>query len=73
MDLGLQDVATLLKNHRIVMDVDAAAKYWPARHGYYGARAIACFVHSRLFCSCRLRRGFEKLSGTEIQPRSAYQ
>ncbi|KIL60844.1 hypothetical protein M378DRAFT_187698 [Amanita muscaria Koide BX008] len=49
VDLRLKDVATRLKNRRIVTDVDTAAKEWLARHGYsevYGARAIARVVRT---------------------------
>jgi len=51
VDLRLKDVAERLKNRRITLDVDEAAKNWLAQHGYsdiYGARAIARIVRTDL-------------------------
>ncbi|KAK6966986.1 P-loop containing nucleoside triphosphate hydrolase protein, partial [Favolaschia claudopus] len=49
VDLRLQDVASRLKDRRITLDVDEAARNWLAQHGYsdvYGARAVARVVRT---------------------------
>ncbi|TFK37477.1 P-loop containing nucleoside triphosphate hydrolase protein [Crucibulum laeve] len=49
VDLRLSDVASRLKNRRITMNVDDAARDWLVKHGYsdvYGARAIARVVRT---------------------------
>ncbi|KDQ06633.1 hypothetical protein BOTBODRAFT_39437 [Botryobasidium botryosum FD-172 SS1] len=49
--LRLQDVTDRLKDRRITIDVDEAAKQWLATEGYsdiYGARAIARIVRSKV-------------------------
>jgi ATP-dependent Clp protease ATP-binding subunit ClpB len=49
VSLRLNDVAERLKNRRITMDVDAAARELLAKQGYsdvYGARAIARVVRT---------------------------
>ena len=49
VSLRLKDVADRLRNRRITMDVDDAAKELLAKHGYsdvYGARAIARVVRT---------------------------
>ncbi|KIM39539.1 hypothetical protein M413DRAFT_447019 [Hebeloma cylindrosporum] len=49
VSLRLRDVADRLKNRRISLDVDDAARQWLANHGYsdmYGARAIARVVRT---------------------------
>ncbi|KIJ99007.1 hypothetical protein K443DRAFT_680298, partial [Laccaria amethystina LaAM-08-1] len=51
VSLCLDDVAHLLKNQRISLDVDVASKDWLAQHGYsetYGGRAIAVAVRTDL-------------------------
>jgi ATP-dependent Clp protease ATP-binding subunit ClpB len=51
VSLRLQDVADRLKDRRIELDVDAAARNWLAQQGYsdaYGARAIARVVRSEV-------------------------
>jgi ATP-dependent Clp protease ATP-binding subunit ClpB len=49
VSLRLRDVATRLKNRRIILDVDDVARDWLAEQGYsqvYGARAIARVVRT---------------------------
>jgi len=49
VSLRLRDVQDRLKNRRIALDVDDAARQWLANHGYsdlYGARAIARVVRT---------------------------
>jgi ATP-dependent Clp protease ATP-binding subunit ClpB len=49
VSLRLEDVSNRLKNRRITLDVDQAAREWLAKHGYseiYGARAIARVVRT---------------------------
>ena len=49
VSLRLHAVSTRLKNRRISLDVDDAARHWLANHGYsdiYGARAIARVVRT---------------------------
>jgi len=49
VSLRLNDVASRLKDRRIILDVDAAARKWLAEKGYseiYGARAIARVVRT---------------------------
>jgi len=49
VSLRLDDVSNRLKNRRITLDVDHAAREWLAKHGYsevYGARAIARVVRT---------------------------
>jgi ATP-dependent Clp protease ATP-binding subunit ClpB len=49
VSLRLRDVADRLKQRRITLDVDDAARQWLANHGYsdtYGARAIARVVRT---------------------------
>jgi ATP-dependent Clp protease ATP-binding subunit ClpB len=51
VSLRLNDVAERLKNRRITMDVDTAAKELLAKQGYsdvYGARAIARVVRTEV-------------------------
>jgi ATP-dependent Clp protease ATP-binding subunit ClpB len=51
VSLRLKDVADRLKNRRITLDVDDAAREWLAKQGYsqvYGARAIARVVRTDL-------------------------
>jgi ATP-dependent Clp protease ATP-binding subunit ClpB len=59
----LRDMVTWLKNGRIFVDVDAAAKDWLVRHGYsevYGARAIARVARSDVLFPFNLRSCFEE-------------
>lgn len=49
VSLRLNDVSARLRNRRIVLDVDDAARDWLANQGYsnvYGARAIARVVRT---------------------------
>ena len=49
VSLRLRDVQDRLKNQRIALDVDDAARQWLSTHGYsdlYGARAIARVVRT---------------------------
>ncbi|THU87995.1 P-loop containing nucleoside triphosphate hydrolase protein [Dendrothele bispora CBS 962.96] len=49
VSLRLNDVATRLRNKRIILDVDERAREWLAKQGYsdvYGARAIARVVRT---------------------------
>lgn len=51
VSLRLTDVAARLKDRRIALDVDDAARAWLAEHGYsevYGARAIARVVRTKV-------------------------
>lgn len=51
VSLRLNDVADRLKDRRISLDIDTAAKDWLAQQGYsnvYGARAIARVVRTKV-------------------------
>jgi ATP-dependent Clp protease ATP-binding subunit ClpB len=58
VSLRLKDVAERLKDRRISLDIDGAAREWLVQQGYsevYGARAIARVVRTKVGASFDIR------------------